>query len=231
MNTLYLWINILSLAFPLALSFDKKVAFYKEWGRLFPAIFLTAILFIVWDHFFTLWGVWGFNKKYIVGYYLGTLPLEEVLFFVTVPYACTFVYSCLKAYFPNSFQSPIWYRYVPLLFLGLGLVLYIFHMGAIYTSVTIIFLFLLLGFSLFRSSGFLRFFVPAFLISIVPMLIVNGILTSRPVVYYEPGVFSGIRLGSIPVEDFFYNACMLLCCIGLYEGFRRKQSPSESPSE
>jgi hypothetical protein len=45
----YLWLNIASIFFPFVLSFDKKVAYYKSWRFLFPAIGLTALFFITWD--------------------------------------------------------------------------------------------------------------------------------------------------------------------------------------
>lgn len=99
--SLYLWINILTLAGPLALSFDKKVAFYKHWKALFPALLLVGTAFLIWDEYFTQHGIWGFNPSYLSGIYLGHLPLEEILFFFTVPYACVFIFACIEAYFPK----------------------------------------------------------------------------------------------------------------------------------
>ena len=69
MNTHYTYFIILaaSLAGPLALSFDKKVAFYKNWKYLFPAMVIPALLYIAWDIYFTSKGVWSFNDRYITG--------------------------------------------------------------------------------------------------------------------------------------------------------------------
>ena len=90
MNTqyTYLLIHAASLADPLLLSFDKKVAFYKKWRFLFPAMPLPAVLFLIWDEYFTQIGVWSFSEAHTIGVKLGHLPLEEVLFFFTVPYCC-----------------------------------------------------------------------------------------------------------------------------------------------
>jgi lycopene cyclase domain-containing protein len=90
-----------SLAGPLALSFDKKVAFFKNWKYLFPAMVIPALLYIIWDIYFTDKGVWSFNPEFITGIKLYNLPLEEVLFFFIVPYCCVFIYACIRAYFPN----------------------------------------------------------------------------------------------------------------------------------
>jgi lycopene cyclase domain-containing protein len=227
MKNLYLWINILTLFFPLVLSFDKKVAFYKKWPFLFPAILLTAIIFLVWDHYFTLAGVWGFNRMYVTGYFVGSLPIEELLFFVTVPYACVFIYECLKAYFPTKFDLLILTRYIPIAFVVVVLVLISLNFTAIYSTVTGVFLLVLFGLKTVRTKDFLRFFVPTYLISFLPMFVVNGFLTAKPVVYYHPNSFSGMRLGTIPIEDFFYNAAMLLLCMFFYlwfQKFKKKQA-------
>ena len=94
----YLVLDIASVLFPLALSFDKKVAFYKLWKYLFPAMVISGAFFILWDVLFTAQGVWGFNPKYITGINVFNLPIEEVLFFVCVPYSCVFIYEVFNAY-------------------------------------------------------------------------------------------------------------------------------------
>lgn len=229
MKNLYLWINILTLFFPLVLSFDKKVAFYKKWPFLFPAILITAIVFLVWDHYFTLTGVWGFNRMYVTGYFVGSLPIEELLFFFTVPYACMFIYECLKVYFPTRFDVLIVTRYVPFFFVIAVFALIVFNFSAIYSTVTGVLLLVLFGLKTVKSKSFLRFFVPTYLISFLPMFVVNGFLTAKPVVFYHADSFSGIRAGTIPIEDFFYNAAMLLMCMVFYLFFQ-KQKPQRAES-
>ena len=85
--------------FPLALSFDKKVAFYKKWEAVLVAMILVGIPFLIHDYFFTEHGIWGFEPEYLSGIYIVNLPLEEVLFFLVVPYACVFCHECIKCYF------------------------------------------------------------------------------------------------------------------------------------
>ena len=72
---------------------NKKIAFYKNWPFLLPSILLVALFFICWDEWFTKMGIWGFNPKYIQGIYGGHLPLEEILFFIVIPYNCLFVHE------------------------------------------------------------------------------------------------------------------------------------------
>lgn len=228
MKTLYLWINLGSLLLPLLLSFDKKVAFYKKWHALFPAIAIMAAFFILWDHFFTLAGVWGFNALYVSGFYIASLPVEEILFFFTVPYACIFIYECLKAYFPNLTQHPWLHTGVPLALLGSTLILLFFNFTYLYSGAVAVVLIFMAGLKSVRNTQLLRFFIPTFFISIIPMLVVNGLLTAKPVVFYDPNNFSSVRLGTIPLEDFFYNLAMLLMTTVLYENFL-KRMPFNKP--
>ena len=108
--SLYAWVIILSFAGPFALSFDKKVAFHKEWRFVFLAALIVAVPFLIWDELFTQWKVWGFNPTYLLKIYLGQLPLEEVLFFVVIPYNFIFILKVIQAYFPNRNQK----RFAPL---------------------------------------------------------------------------------------------------------------------
>ena len=103
--SLYAWVILLSFAGPFALSFDKKVAYFKEWRFVIMATLIVAVPFLIWDELFTQWGVWGFNPKYLLKVYLGHLPLEEVLFFIVIPYNFIFILKVIQAYFPNRNQK------------------------------------------------------------------------------------------------------------------------------
>lgn len=53
-------------------------------------------------------------------------------------------------------------------------------------------------------------------------LIVNGFLTSSMIVKYNPSYYSGVRIGSIPVEDFLFGFSMVTIAISLWEYFRKR---------
>jgi lycopene cyclase domain-containing protein len=222
MNSLYLWLNIVTIAFPLFLSFDKKVAFYKNWKYLFPSIIITATFFIIWDQWFTQMKIWGFNAKYLTGYYLYEIPVEEVFFFVTVPYASVFIYETLKEYVKTTELFEDLYRWFTLLFFGITLTFLYWYNDKLYTAVTCVFLALVLGTHLMViRRRYMSWLFLTFVVSIIPMLIINGMLTAKPVVYYDLKQQIGFRVGTIPIEDFLYNLLLLLISIGLYEWFKR----------
>jgi lycopene cyclase domain-containing protein len=222
MNNLYLWLNIGTVLFPILLSFDKKVAFYKNYKYLFPAAIITGTFFLIWDQWFTDMNVWGFNSLYLTGYFIGDIPIEEVLFFITVPYACLFIYECLIAYIGRSEVFEKLYRWFILLAFGITVSMLYWFNDRLYTGITCLILSFMLGTHLvIIKRRYMSWFFFAFAISIIPMFIVNGILTSKPVVVYNNLENMNIRIGTIPVEDFFYNMTLLLMNIGLYEWFKR----------
>jgi len=75
-NYTYLILLIASIAAPLALSFDKKVQYYKKLKYILPAILFTASIFWVWDIQFTSSKVWSFNPEYTIGLNLIGMPIE-----------------------------------------------------------------------------------------------------------------------------------------------------------
>ena len=221
---IYLYLNIFTILFPLLLSFDRKVAFYKSWAALWPAIFINGALFIVWDALFTRAGVWGFNEAYLTGIYLFNLPLEEVLFFITVPYACVFIYDVLNAYIDKDLLQPYAKPIALLLMLVLPLIA-IFNISKVYTSVTFSLLTILhLVHLRFFDTKYLGRFYLAYLVHLVPFLLVNGVLTFLPIVWYNNSYNLGLRIVSIPVEDTMYSMLMLLLTISIYEGIRRRKA-------
>ena len=227
LNTHYTYFLILaaSIAGPLALSFDKKVAFYKNWKYLFPAMIIPALLYIGWDIYFTSKGVWSFNENYITGIKLINLPLEEILFFFIVPYCCVFIYACIRSYFPqlkNNKAAEFFLKLTAVVLLVTGII----HIDKYYTSWTFILtgLFILklyLFGNYFKNFDAISFIV-SFVICLVPFLIVNGFLTAIPVVQYNDAENLGIRIYTIPFEDVFYGMLLILVNIALYEKLKNR---------
>ncbi|MDD5255848.1 MAG: lycopene cyclase domain-containing protein [Candidatus Omnitrophica bacterium] len=53
-------------------------------------------------------------------------------------------------------------------------------------------------------------------------LLVNGYLTGRGIVRYAPKFFLGLRLGSIPLEDFLFGFSMVTVTILAWEYFKKE---------
>lgn len=69
----------------------------------------------------------------------------------------------------------------------------------------------------------LRRFYFFILIIMLFKLAVNGYLTAYDVFIYNPLAVTGIRIGSIPLEDFFFGFSMVSSTIIFWEYFKRKQ--------
>ncbi len=227
MNTHYTYFLILaaSLVGPLALSFDKKVAFYKNWKFLFPAMIIPALVYIVWDMYFTSKAVWSFNEKYTAGIQIFNLPLEEILFFFVVPYCCVFIYACIRTYLPGVVHikmADTVLKLLAVILLATGFM----YVDRSYTSWT----FILSGSSIWMLYLFRPYFksfdavsfLMAYAICLVPFLIVNGFLTAIPVVLYNDAENLGIRIFTIPVEDAFYGMFLILMNIVIYEKLKTR---------
>jgi lycopene cyclase domain-containing protein len=218
-----LLINLLTVFFPVALSFDKRVRFYKSWKFIWPGMGITGLFFLFWDVLFTIKGVWSFNSKYIIGITFFGLPLEEVLFFLTVPFACIFIYACLNYYIKWQIDNRL-SRMISNLVIMLCAIVLIFHYDRVYTAVTfglLLVLTLLLQY-VFKVSWLNRYYI-AYVVALVPFYIVNGILTSVPVVIYNNSQNINRRVGTIPLEDHFYLMALLLMNVGFFEYFKNKR--------
>jgi lycopene cyclase domain-containing protein len=204
-HSTYLLLMLGSLLIPLIFSFEKQIHFVSKWKYLPLAIGLPGVLFIAWDVWFTRTGVWSFSDDFTLGLRLLDLPLEEWLFFIVVPFCSLFIYEVVKFFFHKfSYHE----RIVKTLWF-VAVILFLFAVVSkqhSYTFWNLTFTTIFLVFLLFNSWFYqhITHFIIALFVAFIPMLIVNGILTSFPVVIYNPEEFSTLRLFTIPLEDFVY---------------------------
>lgn len=92
MSTTYLLLNLFTISYPLYKSFDKRVNYVSKWRFIGISMAIVGLFFLIWDHLFTVAGVWSFNNTYILGYYIFSLPVEECLFFLTVPFSLSLIH-------------------------------------------------------------------------------------------------------------------------------------------
>lgn len=221
----YVLVDFLCIIFPLILSFHPKAKFYKEVKYFIIPCLVTATFFIAWDILFTHLQVWSFNPNYISGIYFFNLPLEEILFFICIPYACMFTYHLIKLFLDVSKfnQQALLFTWVLILFLAL---IAAFNIQKLYTSVTFILLALLLLYLAYKQASFMANFYLTFLFILLPFFISNGILTgsflNEPVVIYNNTQNLGIRIFTIPFEDTFYGMLLLLMNVALFEQMKRR---------
>lgn len=223
----YLVINLAAVIIPFIFSFHRRLNFYKSWHAFWPAALITAALFLFWDVLFTRWGVWGFTPKYLLGRSLLGLPVEEWLFFICIPYACVFTYASLKKMDTHDFLSAQAGR-ITFALTGVLILVAVFNLDKAYTSVTFL---LTAGFLLmhliFVKPTYLSSFYFSYVILLFPFLLINGILTGSfldgEVVWYNDSENLGIRIFTIPIEDFIYAFLLILMNVTIYEALLSKK--------
>lgn len=225
MKLTYFWVDFFTVIIPFIFSFHPKINFKKKFKFFFPANILVASLFIIWDISFTKKGVWGFNPDYVSGIYFFNLPIEEILFFICIPFSCVFTYHSINLFFNIRSKPKTEVLFVNALATVL-IVTGIYFYSRMYTSYTFISLSLLLLFMKYMAKvDWLPKLAMVYLFLLIPFLIVNGILTgfglAQPVVWYNNAENIGIRLLTIPVEDIFYGFELILLNVTLYEYFKK----------
>ncbi len=213
----YLFLNLLIIIVPLILSFESKIKYYKKFKNLTFAILPIAGIFIVWDSYAAARGDWFFNQDYIFNFKIFYLPIEEILFFITVPYSIIFLYETAKLYIndANLRYNKLFYTIVSVIFFIISLFFvskYYTFTVLIFTSVTILFLNFITPY-LLKS----RIFIYLLLFSYIPFFIFNYFFTSLPIIEYGANAILGIRVITIPIEDFLYSFSLISLYIAMYE--------------
>lgn len=184
------------------------------------------LVFVPWDIIKTSMGVWGFNKQYLSGYWFFNLPIEELMFFIAIPFACMFTYHSLGYLIKRDYFKPF-AKKITLVLIVILLLVAIINTDRTYTFITFIAtaLFLIVHLWLIKADYLGRFYL-TYLILLVPFFLVNGALTGmftpEPVVWYDDTRNLGIRLGTIPIEDIVYGLLLLLMNTTIYEALKRK---------
>lgn len=219
----YLVIDLASVLVPLIASFHPRLRFVQTWRAFWPACLLVALAFCVWDSYYTAWGIWGFNPRYITGVRIANLPLEEVMFFICIPYASLFTYHCIRVLAPRKQTSGTQSgaSLISMALVGSLLITASFYPERLYTSVAFVVCAASIMVAWRMRSAWLPDFYRAFVVILIPFFIVNGLLTGtgldEPVVWYNPAHHLGPRMLTIPVEDTFYGMALLLLTTMIYE--------------
>ena len=217
----YLGLDLFTLSFPLARSFEPKLQYWRKWPGLFTGIAVMAAVFLIWDAIFTANGVWGFNPRYLTGPRFLHLPIEEWLFFLVVPYSCVFIYEALRYYVRRDVLGRI-ARPLSIALMLVLVVVGVLHLARIYTAITFLCTAALLALHVFvLKSPWLGRFYLGYAVSLIPFFLMNGILTGwllpEPIVWYNNAENLGIRMNTIPIEDSQYLLFFLLLTITFYE--------------
>lgn len=225
--SLYLAIDLMAISVPFIFSFHPKIKFTSLFKYFFPAMLISGLVYLSWDVIFTQNGVWGFNDEYLIGITLLNLPIEEILFFICIPFASVFTHYTLTKIYPHFQLSELSTKWISRLLIIILSISIVFNTDKAYTTVNAICTLSILILTLVLKPQLLRSFYLTFLVVLIPFFIVNGILTGSfipdEVVWYNNAENLSIRLFTIPIEDIAYAFGMLLLTVTLMEIFMGKK--------
>ena len=214
----YLLFNLVVIAGPVVSQFTRQIKSVSRWRLKLRVSAIVMIPYVIWDVLVV--GLhWQFNTAYTLNFRLFGLPIEEWLFFITVPFGCLLVWETLP-------QVDRWFvrlkslRYVRnVLYAALPVGIWVFSTGKQYTGLVLC-CFGLVGLvdMLLRTDLLLRPKTYLYLAIVSGLILVfNGYLTARPVVTYGEVYQMGYRIWTIPIEDFGYGFTLMLFNTMLYE--------------
>lgn len=215
----YLLFDLLCLAGPATIGLTRRFRTLAPPRVMVFAIAWVIVPYVVWDAL-VAGRHWFFNPSYTLGIDLFGLPIEEVLFFVAIPYACLFSWETIVG---GSAARPrrggaLAYPLVIGTLLALAVTAWV-GFGLEYTALALGALALTLA--LDHALGTRLLMMPrAWLMVLLTLAftgVFNGYLTARPVVTYGEAYQLGVRIGTIPVEDFIYGLGLVGACVSLYQ--------------
>lgn len=84
----------LAVTLPLELLFGARV--WRQPRRLLGALAIPFVVFTVWDLVAIARDHWSYNDRYVTGWELGDLPVEELVFFVVIPICSLLTFEAVR---------------------------------------------------------------------------------------------------------------------------------------
>lgn len=226
MKFTYAFILFFTVIICLIASFDRRIKFNQHFYAFIKSAIVVAIPFIAWDIYFTAIGVWWFNTDYTIGFTIAGLPLEEMLFFIFIPFSCVFTFYTIDKYYKwnalSGFNNIL--VFVSVIVLS---VVALLNTDKIYTLVTaVVTVATLIYLHFIARSEWITKASVVFTILMLGFFPVNGVLTGsfieNPIVNYNPNDFLGIRMFTIPIEDAVYGYSQFLLVLYFFKQFQNK---------
>lgn len=79
------------------LEFVINAQVLRKPKRLILSVLPVFTGLVVWDLYAINQGHWWFNERYVTGWQVGVIPVEELLFFLIVPTAMIYSFEAVRA--------------------------------------------------------------------------------------------------------------------------------------
>lgn len=207
-----------------SLAMPRFRSFWHLWKPLLMTYAFVSVPWIAIDALSHARGWWDYDPAYVSGVEFVGLPIEEIVFFFTVPFACLFLWWALQKHWG---RAAIPQRTRQLLIAGaVAIGGYFLMIGildgkerTLFDAVLYLGVVAVIALSrLSREAVFWRWSAIVFVL----FLMFNSILTALPIVVYDESFMTGWRIGTIPIEDTLYNFVFLWLSVTMFEYARGK---------
>lgn len=215
---------LLAIFIPVAIiSFLTPISRYRRYKPLLFSIGVVAPIYILWDELAVIYDTWSFDKYHVIGLYFFYLPLEEVAFFLVVPFSTLLIFEVLRAKIKGDFPKRI-VTFVGLILSAFFIIFGLLYISKSYTSVASFFaaFSIITALILDRDLMVRKSLWLYIAISYIPFIFFDHIMVSLPIFTYGKGSIIGIRIWGIPFEEFMYVFSLLLLYTVFYDFSRNR---------
>lgn len=210
---------LLAIFVPVALiSFLTPISRYRKYRPLIISIAVVAPVYIIWDQLAVIFGTWKFDSSHVIGIFFFHLPVEEVAFFLVVPFSTLLIFEVIRSHIREKISvrnMEIVSSIIIILLIMLGL----FNISRSYTSIASFFAAASISIGIvfdrqLMTSVSLWIYIA---ISYIPFVFFDHLMVTLPVFTYGKGAIIGLRIADIPVEEFLYVFSLLLSYAIVYD--------------
>lgn len=217
-NYIYLLLTLILILIPIIFSLGKSIRVISKIKNMLPAIIFSGTIFIIWNMRFDELGIWNYNPDYLTGIQILRMPLEAWLFLFGISCYPLFIYEWVKIKFQH-FEMPNFFLAISLVLFVLFGLLAFFSRLELYTFFTFFLLTIYFGYTIFRNrfkKHFTKFYV-AFIIAVIPFIVIKSVLISLPAFSYNNMHIIGVHIFNVPVEDLGYFFLLFLMNTTIFE--------------
>jgi len=213
----YLTSDLIILIIALLFSFNKKIKFYENFFAYLFSVSIVSTSYLIWEILSVNRGDLSFSATQTTKFYIFKLPIEELLFFLIVPYVVILIYEVANSYRQekiinftknHSFLVAIAFFLLAFIFIkhnftfvNLLLISLVFYLNTIFK------------YQILNKSNI--WFTNS--IIFIPLIIFFYFKVSLPMIFINPMTVIGLKVIKIPIEYFFYSFSMVSLWIICYE--------------